>query len=93
MGGGGDLGGPSWEAVGALPLEEWELGAALGLQGITGRALHGAEGLVRCEGGGLRRATESRNSDRGRGGGWLGGTRLACERRHVGGQRLSWGPR
>ena len=70
MGGGGDLGGPSWEAVGALPLEEWELGAALGLLGITGRALHGAEGLVRCEGGGLRRATESRNSDRGRGGGW-----------------------
>lgn len=56
MGGGGDLGGPSWEAVGALPLEEWELGAALGLQGITGRALHGAEGLVRCGGG---RAQES----------------------------------
>lgn len=32
MGGGGDLGGPNWEAVGALPLEEWELGVALGLQ-------------------------------------------------------------
>lgn len=46
MGAGGDLGGPSWETVGPLSLEEWELGAALGLQGITGRALHGAEGLV-----------------------------------------------
>ena len=30
---------------------------------------------------------------RGAGGGWLGGTRLACERRHVGVQHLSWGPR
>ena len=46
MGAGGNLGGRSWEAVGALSLEEWERGAALGLQGITGRALHGAEGLV-----------------------------------------------
>ena len=53
-----------------MPCQEWELGTALGLQGITGRALHEAEALVGVGGSGEPASLETAIGAGA--GGWLG---------------------